>query len=216
MPSELPPGPIFADGLVTEPFRILPSRDEDQFWSWIVMLAGPVTAIAGFFYSTALTDRLISGLIGCLLTAYGSFNFVRERRNFGPGARYHMLVDLDALRMATPEGAAAWPWADLAPFAVTEFIVADPNHPPRHEDPRTFTKRAYRLTAHRMSNGEELAIDLTGFAGNLGTPGKERAEIMCAVMNELRRRNAVQGAENKDQLPRDPYVVPRGLRVMPR
>lgn len=203
-----------ADGTIQEPFRILPTREVDPTPAITALLFGAAIIAAGVRYGAGLSGQLICGLAGLVVIGLGAFLYRWERRRFGPNGRYYMAIGRSALRIVDPDGASNWPWGDLSSFTVTEWIVPDSNHSPRHRDPHFFTKRGYRLSAHSMRSGEELVIDLDTFAGELGTPGRERAEIMCRIMNDLRRRNAsTKSREAAAGSIQEPYPVPRGLRV---
>jgi hypothetical protein len=140
-------------------------------------------------------------ILGAILVACGIFSFLRERKYFDPRIEYWIEIGLDDLALVTPDAVERHKWISLVPF---EVKTTD------HKNKYGRTVYATHDTITRC-DGVEVRIPLKDFATRLGPGGQDRAERMCAILNELRQDalNRQSGSAG------EPYQVPQGLVVAP-
>lgn len=184
------------------PFRILPSRARDLAPGW--MLIGGCVAVAAIGLAMATGSSARDGGMGALILVGGIFGGLfgamwlrRELRYFNPRAEYWMEIAADHFGLITPDAKDHCPWTEIRAFEVEETT--------RRNRYGGRTGVSYKTVARYRRY--DLTIALGDFATRLGQEDKDRAEAVCAILNDLRIRALASGGDDFDA------VLPAGLVI---
>jgi len=157
-------------------------------WAVAVSLHRPVT------WTVVLQ---VSALFGGVLAVAALLILRHQRRYFGAGARYWLVIERDKLTLVTPDRREVYGWQDLTRFVV-EKEVRETMDAEKHPEQCV----AIRVTSVDSGpDGRKLRIAAGDFATRLPGNRLEQAQRLCAILNNIRRWATESNSE--------PGVLPR-------
>lgn len=170
------------------PFRVLPSRGT-RFGESTVLVASAALSVAAwmlavsFGHAVSATDLVaVSFLFGSVLAVIGFLLIRRQRRYFGTHGRYWLKIDREHFTIVTPDSEETYDWRN-----VTRFIIEKDERATMNREKHIETRVTVDMTAVDAGpNSRRIMIVADDFAAKLPGNHVERAQKLCAILNDLR------------------------------
>lgn len=124
----------------------------------------------------------VSLLFGSILAVIGFVLIRRQRRYFGPRARYWLKIDGEQLTIVRPAGEQIYDWRTLTRFVVEQDERTTMDTEKHLENSVT----VYVTAVDAGPNSQRINIVADDFAAKLPGNHIERAQKLCVMLNDLR------------------------------